>query len=452
MGQEIVYCFKCQKRISSSDYAKGTAFQLENRSCCSACAVQVLDTLDARSKELLLGKMFKATQDRQSATSPSNRTPVGPHPGSSSRKIPVPPTAPPPSSMPLVLGIGAAVVVVVLLLAVVLSGSSPPPAPPAPPVARPPAPAQGPSPEEKRRSEVAKDALRKAREFAISHPKDFEGQVQQWKVALLDAERTGYELEVKREIERTRQKAMEAAAQELADLEKEIARLNGRKEFKAALELLARERPRRGAADIDRLERDVQDASGRAFEEVRAKAVAARDRGVQSEVDAARSEVARWGIPAMVANLDAALALPWRPIFDGKSLKGFGPIANAWRVEDGMLIHDNNVDNAAVATTSLGEGEYRVRFDIQKASLLTFRFRLQGHGHDKVEFSRADLDSLSPGDHELLYSFRNGTATAAFDGKPWKITTEGKPTVGMIQFNTVQGAIRIKALEHRPLK
>ena len=88
MGQEIVY-------ISSADYAKGAAFQLENRSCCSACAVQVLDTLDPKSKELLLGKMFKATQDRQSVTS-SNRTLPGPGSAGSSRKIPVARAGPPP--------------------------------------------------------------------------------------------------------------------------------------------------------------------------------------------------------------------------------------------------------------------------------------------------------------------------------------------------------------------
>ena len=39
MRQEIVYCFKCQKRIITADNAKVLAYQLENNSCCSTCAI-----------------------------------------------------------------------------------------------------------------------------------------------------------------------------------------------------------------------------------------------------------------------------------------------------------------------------------------------------------------------------------------------------------------------------
>ena len=59
MGQEVVYCFKCQTRIHGTDFAKGQAYQVENNFCCSACVVGVLETLPPKAKEQLLAKMFK---------------------------------------------------------------------------------------------------------------------------------------------------------------------------------------------------------------------------------------------------------------------------------------------------------------------------------------------------------------------------------------------------------
>src|SRR5436190_22786152 len=103
MGQEIVYCFKCQKRILGGDYAKGLAYQLEHNSCCSVCAVKVLDTLPPKAKEQLLGKMFKATHEHQSSSSAAHRVIKSPSPASSTRRIPVVTTAAPPSSTPLLV-------------------------------------------------------------------------------------------------------------------------------------------------------------------------------------------------------------------------------------------------------------------------------------------------------------------------------------------------------------
>src|SRR5579872_285991 len=140
MGQEIVYCFKCQTRILGTDYSKGLAYQLENHSCCSACAVRVLDTLPPKAKEQLMGKMFKATQEHQSTNSASAKAKSGPVRESTTRRIPVlsPPVASPrhhagPApgpSMPLILGTGAALVAVLVLIIVLSSGRSSPVVPP----------------------------------------------------------------------------------------------------------------------------------------------------------------------------------------------------------------------------------------------------------------------------------------------------------------------------------
>jgi hypothetical protein len=468
VGQEIVYCFKCQKRIVGTDYAKGLAFQLENNSCCSGCAVQVLDTLPPKAKEQLLSKMFKATQEHQSTNPTSSKGKSGPGreqatrrfqaPANSPSSTHIPAIAPASKLLPVYLGGGAlAVAVLVLIVALNSGGASPPPAPPVT-IKPPPSTEASLSPEEKRRAESAKEALRKAREFAQAHPADLEAQAQQWRLALLDAERTGFEADVRRELDRTQARAKEAAAQELLDLGREVRRLADRKEFKSALDLLARERPRRGAPEwvsaCESLERELRGTSARLFAELKGKAVAARDRGAQEEMAAARAEVARWGLADLVSELNAALEEPWRPIFDGRTLGAFSSgVDNSWRVEDGVLVHDNKVDNAAVTRELFGEGEIRLRFEVRGSSWLAFRFRLEGKGHYSIELKSPALAALEGGEHELLVSCRNDAASATLDGKPMPVTKVGPVSrTGRIQFNTSDGSMRVRSLEFRNLR
>jgi hypothetical protein len=445
MGHEIVYCFKCQKRILGTDYAKGLAFQLENNSCCAGCAVRVLDTLPPKAKEQLLAKMFKATQEssNKAASSTSTRRAVV-QPGSSSRIRPV---AASTSSTALFAGIGAAVAVVVIGVVVLSSGRpTPEPAPPPPAPVNP-----GPSAEEKRRAGTAKEAVRKARDFAAAHPKELEAQAQQWKVALVDVERTAHEADVRRELEKLQLLAREAAAKAVADLEREARALAGRKEFKAALDFLGRERPRGAtptwSSDIDRLERETREAADRAFAEL--KAVAAR--GAKEEIATARAELARWGLPEFVATFEAALEVPWRKVFDGQTLKAFSSlVANAWRVENGELVHDNAVDNAAITQEDFGDGELRFRFEVKGVQFLWFRFRVSGKGSYYVEFRNQDVQALEGAEHELLFACRQGTVSATLDGKPVPARADGLPSsAGKVQFNTVGGSLRIKAMDVR---
>jgi len=465
VGQEIVYCFKCQKRIVSSDYAKGLAFQLDNNSCCSGCAVQVLDTLPPKAKEQLLGKMFKATQQRQSGSGSSN-SPAGGSPAAGTRRIPVLPSpprpaSPPTSPAPLVLTLGALGVVAVVIVVMLPSGrSAPVDVPPPAIVKRPPpilpAPDPGPSSEEKRRSESAKGALAKAREYAASHPKDFDGQTQRWALALLEAERTGYEIEAKRELEKTQAAAKEAAAQELRDFEREVRTLLDRKEIKAALDAVSRRRSRPGmpewASAAEALERDIQAAAERRFGELKDKALAARDRGAPQDVASVRGEIAGWGLPDYVAKFDAALERPWRALFDGRSFKNLSPgIENAWRIQDGMLIHDNAVDNAAMFTEFFGDGEIRVRFDATGVDQIGFKFRVHDGNYCQIWVRRRDAQ---PGiDHELVLSARGATASATLDGMPIPVEVQGKDQgAGMIQFNSLGGSFRLKSAEFRPAR
>jgi hypothetical protein len=409
MGQEVVYCFKCQKRITSADFAKGQAYQVENNFCCSACAVTVLETLPPKAKEQLLAKMFKATQERQSASPPSaSSTARIPH--ATPRPMPV---RAPSSSGPLILGIVVAAVVILLAVLFLSSGPTLTPAAAAP---RPPAPLPdpGPSPEEKKRAEAAKQALRKARDFATANPKDLEGQLRQWRSALAESERTGYEVEVRRETEKADARNKEAVAQELADLERQARDLASKRDFKGALEIVDRARPKRSAPDWT------------------------------SRLDALRRELEERSLAGP----------PWRPIFDGKS-NGFlvTLAAQVWFVDNGALTRDTSKpDQAAQTREDYGDGEFRFRFTAEKTSGFFFTIRQAGGGACRVAYSKPMADALSAGPHELVFNCRGTTISATLDGASVPVSVDGTLLPrGRIQFNCSEGSFRLLAVEMRDL-
>ena len=473
MGQEIVYCFKCQKRILGTEVAKGLAYQVENQMCCSTCVVLIMDTLTPKAKEQLLAKMYQAGQAKQSASSGGLKAMPGPLSSSSTRKIPTQPGPLPgaparddSSSTPMVVGISVAVVAVVLIAVAFSGGSSPAPAPtPSPVVKRPPPPPPPPPPdpglssEEKRRAETAREAMRKARDFAQANPKDVEGQLRLWRSALLDAARTGYEAEAKRELDRTELRAKEAAGAELGELDRQVRGPLHRRDFKAAQGILDEARGRRSTAEwaslVDRLQLELQETIARVFIEVKEKAIAARDRGAKAEVDAAKADVARWGLPQYVAELDQALAQAWRALFDGKTAKsfvGFGSLDH-WTVVDGALTHIPGTElQAGQSKEDIGDGEFRVRFSVDRSTACFFAVRQGGDGSCRAAFNKPALDALGPGEHVLVFTCRGLEVSATLDEKPLKLEIQGKVNPrGRMQFNSTEGVIRIHAVETRPL-
>ena len=45
MGQEVVYCFKCQTRLLGSDFERGKAFRVEAQAACPDCVRSLLANL-----------------------------------------------------------------------------------------------------------------------------------------------------------------------------------------------------------------------------------------------------------------------------------------------------------------------------------------------------------------------------------------------------------------------
>ncbi len=121
MGQEILYCFKCQTRLLGSDFERGKAFRVEAQAACPTCVRDLLAHLPDPDAEI---ERLKRTAVPKSSGNPSSSTKLPPV---STSRIPAQPprtadASRQPSRMPLVI---AAVVggVVVLILAVMVSGS-----------------------------------------------------------------------------------------------------------------------------------------------------------------------------------------------------------------------------------------------------------------------------------------------------------------------------------------
>lgn len=240
MGQEIVYCYKCQRRIVGTEFAEGKAFQVTNHVSCSTCAVDLLQKLPPKEREQLLAKMFKATQERQPAPPPEPRPAKTPKPGTHravpARKAKAPKTA-------LAIGAGFVAVAIVLLLA--LPGRRPPPPPPAAPLVQRPAPKPAPPP----LHEAAKEAVRRAKDFAAAFPGKLDGQVDAWQRAVERTEDTPYAEEARAGLSAVLARRRQAIDQDWAELDQRARALETKQDFEAAIDLLQSARGRHTAPE-----------------------------------------------------------------------------------------------------------------------------------------------------------------------------------------------------------
>lgn len=146
MGQEIVYCVKCQIRLAGSDFERGKAFRVDAQVACLNCVRDLLNHLpdpDAELERLKKQQIPKVPGASSSSTRISAVQPL--LPDASTRRIhnvPLPPAEPPNRIGVVLLVIGG--VVLLLFLALFLSsdskrsGSTPRPDPESPSPAAPP--------------------------------------------------------------------------------------------------------------------------------------------------------------------------------------------------------------------------------------------------------------------------------------------------------------------------
>ncbi|RPH39856.1 MAG: hypothetical protein EHM91_11820, partial [Planctomycetota bacterium] len=155
MGQEILYCFKCQTRLMGSDFEKGKAFRVDSQAACPDCVRALLAHLPDPDAEL---ERLKRTQVPKPSGQPSSSTKL---PQISTSRIPAQPprtldAPPPPSRTPSLIAAAVGVLVVIVLLAVYFSGSDRRPTSMATPTPQP-DPIPGPGPRSNPVDPVARD-------------------------------------------------------------------------------------------------------------------------------------------------------------------------------------------------------------------------------------------------------------------------------------------------------
>lgn len=332
MGQEIVYCFRCQTRLLGSDFDKGVAFKLGGKVACLACAQQVLPTLSAAEQESIRGLLSAGSRKGSSDKFPAMKPPTPPamaKPASTTRlrapqgrrtqSIPVASAPQPEKKTGLVLGlVGGGAVLLVVVLVVALTGSPRPPAAsselePSEPAAAAPAPKAAakpaPPPEDPSRS-----VLQRLRDFARARPQDLAGQVREYEQALSDIRDPRLLEEARKELEATRQKQRAVIVPEFSALEDKLRPFLDREEFRRALEEWERERSRHDVGDwrnaVDKKMKEIRDKADAAYRAVKEKAGDARRRAEAAELKSLRDRVAKWGLDPFLQDFDRLFAGP----------------------------------------------------------------------------------------------------------------------------------------------
>ncbi len=115
----------------------------------------------------------------------------------------------------------------------------------------------------------------------------------------------------------------------VAALEQETRTAAERAEYGKALARLESERARHAAPEwgqaVDRLTREIRDGAGGRFVRLKPKAIDARQQGNEDAVDAFRAEVAAWGIPSFVEELDQAIEAVPSPRSSARLCAGIPP-------------------------------------------------------------------------------------------------------------------------------
>jgi hypothetical protein len=484
MGQEIVYCAQCQRRITGVEFENGHAFQIGNNFVCSTCAASVLPSLDLKERDRLLQQMFKATRDRRStstASLPSIRAPLAernPEGRKTTRSIPLVKTPLPrpavpqrPSPIPTFIGatfVGAAFVLV--LIWVFSSRSAPPPEPqetlrtriPA----RPALPAAAEAPPTDPRESAARDAIRRAEAFQDRNPQDLDGAVRLWEAAVKSADFTPLAGDVRSKLAAAQRRRQEAFDRELVALDEQALVPLGKHDYKAAWDVYKSASGRHNHPDwefaLEKRTRETYQAASKQLPALKSQATDAARKRDSASLREARERVVAWGFPELVSELDRAIATaaaeappaeagpPWTSILRGKWIDALVKANCGWKLEDGALVGSGDSVRPARTWDDYENGEIRIRFEMTDLTYMYFCVRQGAEGHEEVALNHRAIDALAPGEHVLVITFRQGPVTATLDGNPCSVTTERKPRTGALQFCPLHGRLKVRSIEYRP--
>jgi hypothetical protein len=217
MGQEILYCSRCQTRIVGGDFERGEAYRVGEQVACGKCGLELLSKAPLDVQKQILEQKQKAIQNKEQKGAPAKppRVPTG-----SSTQVRSNSGEPQPSRAMIGILIGVGITLVILVGMLVMSSSPPAPAPVSrPPSPPPPAPAPPPGPSP--REIAAQGAFQVAAAFAKDHPADLDEQAKLFEKIATEFEGTPACLDARRELERIAQKRREAEAERSAQLARE---------------------------------------------------------------------------------------------------------------------------------------------------------------------------------------------------------------------------------------
>jgi hypothetical protein len=332
MGQEILYCSKCQVQLRSADFEKQKAYRLHNSVYCAKCARESIHSLPPETVKKLIEEIARqegAAEKKNSSTSRILRVAeIRPGKPMTSRRTPDGGSKTPGSSGWMVTGVLLGLAG--LVGAVFISGSNPKGTPRVPS-----SPAGAPAPGRDSRMEAeasaprnppsapppgasgtftaeATESLRRAREFARTNPGDLVGQIGLFEKALWDSGGTPLLDPAKRELENLKVKDRELAAKDLPGLMDQVRSAAGREEFGPALSFLEKARPLHAASEwtgaLEKAAKDVRvQAAGLYAPIKKAAATAARARA-SGELAKLRMQVARWGLEEYRIDLEEELS------------------------------------------------------------------------------------------------------------------------------------------------
>jgi hypothetical protein len=323
-------CYNCQRPLREVDFLQKTAVRVGSLDACETCAGPLLARLTPEQRRAIFLKLEGGPPpDDAVEILPPDAAPPEPGPSRRTRsavgrassiaarvpsgatRVPAPgPPAPTARPVALYAVVGAGVVALLAILLVLSrrsgdptgasAGSRPSAGGSAGPRAADPA------------LEAARAALQGARDREREQPGDAEGITRLYDEAVRAAESTPLEAEARQAREAAAERARAGIAAETTALGREVRAFRDRREFQAALDHLVAARGRRAEPDwiaaADRLVKEVRAAAEEEFGRLKAKVLESRRGGASDALARAREEIARWGMPWYVEELEKALA------------------------------------------------------------------------------------------------------------------------------------------------
>jgi hypothetical protein len=343
VANEIFYCSRCQTRLFGPQFVEGTAFRVRDQISCENCLGEIIAPLSLEEQQEILLQV-KALKDSQVIDelpeAPINEeefyeldTPDVPRAEGEFFELDTPEkrarlrAAVPVTSKRAAVEESqnrAVTVFLLCLVGIVAIGftlwiTSDPDRPVTPIGEKPVQPAYHPllktyvdrSSAPNPRTEEAKAAMEKAREFAKGNPADLAGQQEIFKKSVDLAEGTPFVQDARKEWEQLIQKQKELLAKEFDAIDKETAASVEKEDFKPATDRLDQAKTRYNVGEwrggIDLRGRNLRNAIWKTLFPLRDKALAAKKNKNDAEVKAITDRVAKWGLPEFSRDLDNAL-------------------------------------------------------------------------------------------------------------------------------------------------